>query len=68
MANPFPYFKRPTTAPEAQSNVNYWWFEAMGGAPDDANPAAWNTYMREMQRAARADLDKIKRATAAPAA
>lgn len=54
--NPFTYYKNPTSRAEAQSNCNYWWFEGMDDCPEDAVPANWNTFIREMKREASRQL------------
>jgi len=56
--NPFRYTKNPQTLIEAQSNINYWWFEGMEG-PDDEIEANWNTFIHEMKRAAANDKQKL---------
>lgn len=58
MMNPFTYTKNPQTIAEAQSNLNYWWFEGME-CPADTIPANWNTFIREMKREAKRDLLKV---------
>jgi hypothetical protein len=52
LSNPFGYYKTPNTRAEAQSNVNYWWYEGMGECPSDAVEAGWDTYIKEMKREA----------------
>jgi hypothetical protein len=54
--NPFTYYKKPSNHQEAQSNVNYWWFEGMGDCPIDTIEAHWNTYIKEMKRSAAKEL------------
>lgn len=56
--NPFPYTKNPTTLLEAQSNINYWWYEGME-CPVGEIEANWNTFIREMKRSADRDLKKL---------
>jgi hypothetical protein len=56
--NPFPYTKTPTTRLEAQNNINYWWYEGME-CPSTAVEANWDTFIREMKRAAKIDLNNI---------
>lgn len=55
-SNPFPYFKTPKNLKEAQSNVNYWHFEKMGGCPQDVIEANWNVFMIEMEKDAKKRL------------
>jgi hypothetical protein len=59
MSNPFTYYKKPSNREEGQSNVNYWWFENMGGCPPDAVEANWNTFMKEMKREAATQLSRL---------
>lgn len=59
MPNPFEYFKKPKDIMEAQSNVNYWWYEKMGGVPVDTVEANWNTYIKEMMREADKELSNF---------
>lgn len=56
--NPFTYTKTPQTIIEAQSNINYWWFEGME-CPEGEIEANWNTFIREMKRAADRDIQKL---------
>lgn len=56
MSNPFLYTKNPSNKFEAQQNINYWWFEGMGGCPENTIEANWNTFIREMKREANKEL------------
>jgi len=60
--NPFQYIKDPKSLIEAQTNVNYWWFEGMG-CPEGQIEANWNTFIREMKRSAERDLQKFLSST-----
>ena len=50
--NPFVYYKNPTTTKEAQSNINYFWFEGMldNKEIEDSGhcPADYRTYIKAM--------------------
>lgn len=59
MKNPFTYYNPPTTRLEAQSNVNYWWYEGMEDCPSDTVAASWNVFMREMNRESKRQLSKF---------
>jgi len=59
MSNPFTYYKKPQSRQEAQSNINYWWYEGMGECPEDSIPANWKTFIREMRRGAERELRKM---------
>ena len=52
--NPFVYYKNPTTAKEAQSCINYFWYEGLltDSEIDDLGhiPASYRTYIKEMTR------------------
>jgi len=56
--NPFPYTKKPATIMEAQSNINYWWYEGME-CPAGEIEANWRTFIREMKRSADRDMQKL---------
>ena len=56
--NPFQYTKNPTCLMEAQTNINYWWFEGMN-CPEDEIKANWKTFIREMKREAERDMQKL---------
>ena len=62
--NPFTYTKNPTTTKQAQGNVNHWYFEGMQTNAELEEqgilPAAFNSYILEMKRSAKADLVKLK--------
>jgi len=59
--NPFVYYKNPTTTKEAQSNINYFWFEGMldNKEIEDSGhcPADYRTYIKAMSE----DCKRIKR-------
>lgn len=57
--NPFTYYKTPTNRIEAQSNINHWWFEKMGGVPEGVIEAHWNVYIRSMIDEAKRDMKRI---------
>ena len=61
MANPFPYYKTPTTSKEAQSNVNHYHFEGMLTNDEIEQlghcPASYRTYIKAMIQ----DAQRIKR-------
>lgn len=55
--NPYKYYKTPQSSEQAQSNINYWWYESM---VDDSDieamghfPVHYRTYIHEMARDAR---------------
>jgi hypothetical protein len=56
--NPFPYTKKPNTIIEAQNNINYWFYEGME-CPPDTIEAHWQTFIREMKRAADRDMRNL---------
>ena len=64
MSNPFNYYKTPETRKQAQSNINYWWFESM--APDceieesGFLPVQHKVFVRSMMQQARKDLAKLE--------
>ena len=64
MSNPFTYYKTPETRKQAQSNINYWWFESM--APDceieesGFLPVQHRVFVRSMMQQARKDLTKLE--------
>ena len=59
--NPFVYYKNPTTVKEAQSNINYFWFEGMLSNDEIEDlgycPADYRTYIKAMAE----DCKRIKR-------
>ena len=61
MSNPFPYYKNPTTKRQAQSNINYWWYEGMATDCEIEEsgflPVQHRVFIREMTRQARKDLE-----------
>ena len=63
MTNPFTYTSKPETKTQAQSNINYFWFEGMLTNDEIEEqghiPASYKTYINEMLRASRADLAKF---------
>jgi hypothetical protein len=58
--NPFRYTKTPKNLCEAQSNVNYWWYEGME-CPPDTIEAHWRTFIKEMKREAGRDFCKLRK-------
>jgi hypothetical protein len=56
--NPFSYTKNPQTLIEAQSNINYWYYEGME-CPEGEIEANWKTFIREMKRSADRDMQKL---------
>lgn len=64
MSNPFTYYKKPATVKEAQSNINYWWFE--GSLTTDQIedlghiPANYRSFIKSMTQSAKSDLAKLK--------
>lgn len=64
MANPFTYYPKPATVSEAQSNINFWWFEGML-TPEEIEdlghiPASYRTYIQAMTSDAKRELRNIK--------
>jgi len=63
MSNPFTYYKNPTNKKQAQSNINYWYYEGM--APDceieesGFLPVQHRVFIREMLRQAKKDLESL---------
>ena len=61
MANLFTYYKTPKTPKEAQSSINYYWFEGMLSNDDIEDlghcPASYRTYIKAMSE----EFKRIKR-------
>lgn len=64
MVNPFTYYPDPATATEAQSNVNFWWFEGMLTSEEIEDmghiPVSYRTYIKAMSNDAKRELRNIK--------
>ena len=64
MANPFQYFKKPETVKEAQSNVNYWFYEGFLTTEEMEElghiPANYRSFIKAMTHEAKTDLAKLK--------
>lgn len=64
MANPFAYFKKPSTVKEAQSNINYWWHEGFLTTAEIEElghiPANYRSFIKSMTQSAKSDLAKLK--------
>ena len=63
MANPFTYYKKPETRKQAQSNINYWYYEGMATACETEEsgflPVQHRVFIREMMRQAKKDLESL---------
>lgn len=68
MVNPFTYYPKPATVSEAQSNVNFWWFEGMLTTEEIEDlghiPASYRTYIKAMSNDAKRELRNIKESVA----
>ena len=63
MSNPFTYYKKPETRKQAQSNINYWYYEGMATDSEIEEsgflPVQHRVFIREMKRQASKDLESV---------